>query len=234
MLPFIDNLIEHILTRYLHKRRDELINKTIKDYGEKHNLDEGSIEHLRGVISLEIDRVFAIADSSIIHARIHQARYAFWITSIVGTSIVLSLASFPVTTSIAPFFAPLITSFIAWVVYTVTIPVNYHGRVQGAINSALVVFEKQLNDHNHKNALKLALTEVQELRGTVQDMQQQIVDLRKQIKQLASESRSEAKTSRSVLPGITLWQAGNENILKDDKKVDSGDLLAKPIVMNVR
>lgn len=203
MFGFIDVRIEKMFKRYLHKRRDKVIERTVKDYIAKNNPDAQTIEELRKSLDVEIQRVFAIADSSIIHARIMQARFAFWMTAIVSTVITLAVASYPPTAGIAPFFAPLISSFIAWVVYLVTIPANYNGRVQGAIDSTLVLFEIKQQEKQKKIetcSLQMQLDALQEQINTLHDKL-------KSTKQYIDEN----KLVKSIVPGATMWQSTTDD-----------------------
>jgi hypothetical protein len=49
MLPFIDNFIERMLTRFLRNRREKVINETLEAYRAKHNLDANAVAELRAI-----------------------------------------------------------------------------------------------------------------------------------------------------------------------------------------
>ena len=141
MIGFIDKKIGNFLLRILHNRREKVIAKTLIEYRASRGADEQTLAALREKLEYEMTRVYAIADESIVRERIQRARYTFWISAAIGTGVILAFATFPVTTSLAPFFSPLIGAFTAWAITIGTIPIGYNTRVQGAMDSAIAMFD---------------------------------------------------------------------------------------------
>lgn len=141
MIGFIDKAIGNLLLRILHGRREKIIAKTLSDYRASRGADDQTLVDLKDKLEYEMTRVYAIADESIVRERILRARYTFWASAAIGTSFVLAFAHFPVTTALAPFFSPLVGAFAAWAITIATIPVGFNTRVQGAMDSAISMFE---------------------------------------------------------------------------------------------
>lgn len=141
MIGLIDKAIGNLLLRILHGRREKIIAKTLNDYRTTRGADDQTLAALKDKLEYEMTRVYAIADESIVRERILRARYTFWVTAAIGTSFVLAFAHFPVTTTLAPFFSPLVGAFAAWAIAIATIPVGFNTRVQGAMDSAITMFE---------------------------------------------------------------------------------------------
>lgn len=181
MIGPIDKLITRILRRVMHKRREKVIEQKITDYLLTHQLDEASIIELNEKLQLEAMRIIAIVDESILSERIKRARYTFWVTAIIGTVVVVALASYPVTTSLAPFFAPLIAAFVAWAVSIGTIPISYIKRVQGAMDSAIVMFELERAKRAEKGEAPEPVN-VEALQKTVLQLQAELAELRAEIR----------------------------------------------------
>lgn len=172
MIGFIDNKLGNFILSRLHKRRENVIAQTLEDYRVSRGANEHTLAALKEKLEFEMTRVFAIADESIVRERIMRARYTFWITAIIGTSFILAFAAFPVTTSIAPFFSPLVGAFVAWAVAIVTIPIGYNTRVKGAMTSAISTFELERRQpdstFNVQNSIRHLQNEVKLLHSQVQ------------------------------------------------------------------
>lgn len=209
MLPFLNKKLAQFMERQLHKKRDKYINDTIVLYRKKHpEHSEEIINKLKESLELEIERVFAIADSSIISARIVVASWVFWITAIVGTAIVLGVASYPVTTSLAPFFVPLISATVVWAVTIATVPKYYNERIVGGLDSALVVFESKLTEELAKEENRINANELAELRKMMMEMKQELDELRRG-RSFPREALHDAwpeEVSRVYLGSPTLFQ----------------------------
>lgn len=195
MIGFVDKKIKKLLKRILHKRRDKFLNKTIKKYMTEHSADTETIKALRDALNLELDRIFAIVDNSIINARLKQARYTFWITAIIATCITLSVAVFPITTSLLPFFIPVMGALVAWAVSIGTIPFNYNERIQGSMDSALIVFEHDIKAAKMKG-LKAEAIETNDLRNKVLQLQQTVIELKNEIDHIGPVPATAAKKTR--------------------------------------
>lgn len=181
MIGFIDKKIAQFLKRVMHKKRSKIIAKTLADYQREHDADENTLAALNEKLELEATRIIAIVDESIIEERIKRARYTFWVTAIVGTAVVVAVAAFPITTSIAPFFAPLIAAGVAWAVSIATIPISYNKRVKGAMDSAVLMFEidRAKSDNNEEEEEPVNIAELQ---NTVRALQAELVQMRSEIK----------------------------------------------------
>lgn len=185
MIGIIDRLIGNFITRKLHEYRDRVINATIALFTERHHPDEQTLADLHNTLNLEIERVYAIADSSIIRARILQARYTFWITAVVATAITVGMATYPIS-NIVPLFAPLIAAFVVWTVNIVTIPFPYNQRIQGGMDSALVVFEDNLRKRQAHPPVVSPAVELQELRIMVNELRETVTSQDQKINILTS------------------------------------------------
>lgn len=181
MIGFIDKAIGNSLLRILHGRREKIITNTLNDYRATRGADEQTLAALKDKLEYEMTRVYAIADESIVRERILRARYTFWATAAVGTSFVLSFTHFPVTTTLAPFFSPLVGAFAAWVIAIATIPVGFNTRVQGAMDSAITMFELE-------KAQQPATSPT--LQHKVQNLQAEVDLMRAQFNQMRASSHS--------------------------------------------
>ena len=179
MIGFIDNKIGMFLLRILHRRRQKIIADALQEYRNTHNADDKTLAALKNKLEFEMTRVFAIADESIVRERILRARYTFWISAIAGTTFVLAFAAFPVTTSLAPFFAPLVSGIVAWLTAICTIPIGYNTRVKGAVNSTIAAFKPDRAEKHRPD-----------LQNTVRGMQLEIVQMRRQVNQLSAAPQS--------------------------------------------
>lgn len=177
MLEFIDKKIESYMKRGLHKKRDKIIADAIKKFTDTHQLDADKIEELHEKLVADTDRFLKIIDRSVLRAGLIRARYVFWITSIVGTAIVVALAAYPVTTSIAPFFIPLVAAFVGWAVSVATIPVSYLESIKGIRDATVDAFEKELLEQQEDELQKSNHPSVQELKQMLQQLKQQVEQL---------------------------------------------------------
>lgn len=153
MLKFIDNAIENILKKSLHKKREKIIQKTIQLFKKNHpNVDP---KDFIKKVQDEADRIYAIVDRSILRERIQRAKYAFWITAILGIIIAGVLGAFSSGATL-PLTAPIIAAFIPWLISVGTIPVSYNQRVKGAMDSVMMSYEKFLLEQKPYTALSAA------------------------------------------------------------------------------
>lgn len=157
MIWFIDRWLKKILSKRLHQKRDAHIQKAIQKYQASHpDADDETLAALREKLESEITRVFAVADESIIATGLIRARITFWVSAVFSTIIVLALAQFPITTSLVPFFVPLMAAFVGWLTAIVTIPFSYTARVNGAMKSGSHLFEIEQETLREKQAAELA------------------------------------------------------------------------------
>lgn len=203
------------MLRTLHNRRRKVIDQTIAAYQAEHQLDDHTLTALKSKLDFEMTRVIAIVDESIIKERIQRARYTFWITGVIGTAFVLAFAAFPVTTSLVPFFAPLVGALTAWAAAIATIPVSYNTRVKGAMNSAIEMFEmEQAGRRAHLEDNRPAA-----LQEMVTSLQQTITRQGEEIKQLKQDVRKLAPPSPKAAKTALFWRpAGSQSkpIIADD------------------
>lgn len=207
MIGLIDKAIEKILKRALHKKRDAIFQKTLDDYITTHNPDEETIAALTKKLNDDIDRIITLADRSIIHANMLRARYVFWITAIIGTAIVLALAAYPVTTSIAPFFVPLMAAFVGWAVAVGTIPVSYIHTVKGVMDAAVVTFDKEQLEILNDIGKEPHPADIEELQKIADDLLRKINELSQQTPRQSTHTPSDFDMPPVATSGIGLWQS---------------------------
>jgi hypothetical protein len=144
MLWFIDSWIERLFKTALHKRREPIINRALKNYEYEH--PAASTDLLKIKMGDETDRIYAIIDRSILRERLVRARYTFWVTAITGTGVVLAGSAFGVVSlsSSFPFITPSVLAFVAWAVSVGTLPIAYNQRVKGAMDAVIIAHDKSL------------------------------------------------------------------------------------------
>ncbi len=209
----------------MRKKRDTIISDTIKAYITTHHPDEETLVALNEKLLEDADLLSASMDKSIIRASIQRARYTFWISAIIGTSIVIALAAFPITTSIAPFFVPLIAAFVSWAVALGTIPIGYIHSVKGAMESAIIAFEA---DRKEKLELEKGSTDVEELRSDLRRLQRQLTDLSSQ--SLQSLNHPE----RHEYPGMKFWNAAGAGQELERVEVEGDEVMRPNPLANLR
>lgn len=212
MLGFIDKKIESYMKRGLYRKRDKIVAKTVDEFAAAHKLDEAKTEELRTKLIADTDRFIKIVDRSVLRAGLIRARYVFWVTAILGTVLVLALASYPPTTGIAPFFVPLIAALVGWAVSVATIPISYIESLKGVRDATIASFEKELLEQQEN-----------ELRNSndpsVHDLKQMLLQLKQQVEQLSkhdvetvpppvpNESYSDFTAASLSASTAGMWQA---------------------------
>jgi uncharacterized coiled-coil protein SlyX len=237
MLGFINKWIEDQLLKYLHKRRDKILTKTLADFAAHHNTDDATMSALRAYLEFQMNRTFAITDRSIIRARLKQAMLTFWLTALFSTALTVGLAAYPPTLSIAVFFVPLITSVIAWAVQIATIPYNYNERVQGGMDAAVIEFENQLihppapNLTNQVQTLtstdKLQMEHIQQLTQQLAEVQARVAQQSQQINAFMDKMTNSAPPSITEVKGATLWQSAIKTETSD-KEIEHASQIPAP------
>lgn len=129
----------------IHKKRSNLITQKLKEFKKKH--PSISTDLLESDLEIEADRIYSMADKSIITAMIKRARYTFWMTIITTTIVVGALGAFSGGTAL-PFITPLLSAFAAWAISLVVIPTSYNERVKGGMDSIILHFERHLSQNS--------------------------------------------------------------------------------------
>lgn len=203
----VDKLIEKILRRAMRSKKEKIVNKKFAEYCKKFGLNEDEAVKLREKLETECLRIIAIVDESILRERIKRARYTFWITAIIGTAVIVALAAYPVTTSIAPFFAPLVAAVIAWAVSLATIPISYLKRVTGAMDSAAIMFELERAKASTAAENTPSPMNTAEIQQAIQRLEKELNGLRDQLQQqglmLPDTLESQNIQEYAVIPGIS-------------------------------
>lgn len=141
MLSFLDRWIEKKLKQSLHAQREKHIDEYLHKFVEKH--PDAPTDFLRSKLEQEANRVYPLADKSILKARLLQARIGFWITALISVLVIGFAGGFTGGAAI-PFLMPLAGVFVAWGVVVATIPANYNQRIKGGLNSVISLHEKFL------------------------------------------------------------------------------------------
>jgi hypothetical protein len=197
MIGYFDKKIRSLLKRHLGKRCDIVLSKTLNDYIANNHLDERAAAAFKKVLNLEMNRVIEIADSSILNATIQRARYTFWVTAIVGTAIAIALT--PVVALSVTLFAPIFAAFVVWGVSLATIPINYNQRVQGAMDSGIVIFENQ--DEKVDPAV------IKRLIIQVEVQEKKIIELTEMVAQASAKN---SISPQSIARGLRFWRSPEE------------------------
>lgn len=217
MLGFIDKKIEALMQKSLHKKREKMIAKALKDYVAGHPLDEAQTEELRERLESDTDRFLKIIDRSVLRAGLLRARYVFWITAIFGTAIVVALAAYPVTTSIAPFFVPLAAAFVGWAVSVATIPLSYIESIKGICAATIASYEKEMLEQQEQQDNELHKSNepsVLELKQMLQQLKQQVEQLsQREINSVPppplNETYSDFTAASLTVSAAGMWNARN-------------------------
>ncbi len=205
MIGPIDKWIEKLIARTVRKKRNKILRETIDAYIEKHHPDDETLAELKEALEVEMDRIFAFLERSLIHASVLRARYTFWITAIISTAIIIALASFPITTSIAPFFVPLMAAFVSWAVALATIPVSYIHAVKGAMSARVLNFELALLEKDDVDRVEALNNQVAALREALIETQAMVDELSNKLvsepgpRTLKREATLKALSSPSLL-----------------------------------
>lgn len=141
----IDLWIEKKYKKDLHLKREKIIKKMMKKYLKKHpDLSPEMISLLREKLDEEANRVYIIADLSILRPRILRARWLVLLSLPVVIVVTGVLGAFS-HGAILPFVGPITGMILSWVVLVVTIPLNYNGRVEAGFETILDAFGKNKN-----------------------------------------------------------------------------------------
>ncbi len=194
----IDHWIEDILKNYLHKKRDQHIDKALNDFIEKYHPDPQIINTLKKKLEVEADRLFPLADQSILHERIQRAKYTFWVTAI-ASSITAAIILFLTHGSAIIFVMPICAATVAWAVTIVTIPIGYDARMAGGMDSTVSQFEKTLFS---KNIAIENLHDMEELKNIIKTLNEKIEILSNQVNELTSVVNNPIQNKPS-LPAIS-------------------------------
>lgn len=150
MFDFIDKWMEEELGNRLKKNCEKIIDDEISIFIKRH--PEMSPELLKMKIVTEIDhRLFPMVEESILKERIIRAKYTFWSASFAGPMIVGMLTGF--SGPLLPFFAPMITAFIYWVVSMVLTPISVKKRLEGGAKSVREMYERSLEVEDAKQSI---------------------------------------------------------------------------------
>jgi hypothetical protein len=163
MISPVDRLIEHVMKRALHIRRDKIIAKTLKMYRKNH--PDAVTTNLEKDLQTEAARIYTIVDRSILSERIKRAKYTFWLTVMTSTVIVGALGGFTAGAAL-PFVAPPLAALSAWLIALATIPISYNKRIQGAMDSVVL-------KHEHPIA-EIVASRIQTLLAELQSLTQNI------------------------------------------------------------
>lgn len=210
MIGPIDRLIEKLIARTVRKKRNKILNETIAAFVLKHKPDDETLADLKEALEAEMDRIFAFLERSLIHASVRRARYTFWITAVISTAIIIALASFPITTSIAPFFVPLMAAFVSWSVALATIPASYIHAVQGAMNARVLNFELSLLEKDDADRVEALNNQVAILREALIETQAMVDELSNKLVAEPSQRTIKIKreaTLQALSSPALLWPA---------------------------
>jgi hypothetical protein len=207
MISFIDKKIETWMARGLHKTREKVLKRTLEAYIAKHNPDEDTQAELKAILETEIDHLYIALDKSVIRASIHRARYTFWITLVISTAIIIALASFPVTTSIAPFFVPLMAVTVSWAVSLLTIPISYMHNVQASLDVKVLSFEAERKEAADHPELKINGNSVRDLQRMVRELRIENRQLHQRMDVIEeAQTRDDIEAVNMGTPGTLFWQ----------------------------
>jgi hypothetical protein len=152
MLTYFEKKISALFKYFLHPKREFIIENTLKTYTAKHHPEESTLALLKTKLAAEAVRIYPMIDDSILDARLQNATITFWVTAFAGCIVSLSLYFSDIITNIPTIFVPLLGSFAAWFVAVGTIPIFYNQRVNGAMESVVLVFEE--NKHENEASAK--------------------------------------------------------------------------------
>jgi len=149
MIKVIDRYIENKFLHAMHKKKDKYIKKTVAEFKKKYP-DENE-EVLMNKLHEEIDRIFALADQIVIKEKIKLAKYAFWITSIIGILLVAAVSAFSFG-SLLPFVSPLIAALASYAFSLASIPFCYRNQIRGSIDAILLDHEKTISSRSSSSS----------------------------------------------------------------------------------
>jgi hypothetical protein len=106
-------------------------------------------EIIDGKLKAEANRVCNLTDSAILQANIRKAKYTFWITAIDSTILVMLVSGFktPLT-----FMTPPLASTFTYMAAIISITALYNGRIKGAMNSTIKIYEVELEKITHEDS----------------------------------------------------------------------------------
>lgn len=140
------NLFTKLLVGNLHKKRDSLINQTLKKYRKKHGNNEEDVTELRTKLGREADRLYPMVDKSIARSEVYGAGRTFAVTAGVGVFLALMVG--------APWFVPLIAAVAVAAVSLYKIREKYNSRIEGGLDSVVYLHQK---DKEEKKTVAPAL-----------------------------------------------------------------------------
>lgn len=162
MFKLIDNLVEKLLIKRLHKKREKLIESAIKKFKKANpNISKEDIEELRKRITFEANRIYDMADKSLVDGGIKRAKVIFWATAIVSTiaSTIMIVVSHG---TLIPLALPLLAATTNWLLTVATIPIGYNSRVEGGLESVIKAFERDLKEKKICNEIQNKCDDVDE------------------------------------------------------------------------
>ncbi len=138
----ISTLLRNMFMARLHQHRESIIKKAIELFIPP-NVSINVVD-LREFMNEEADRVYDIADYSILDERILRAKYTFWATIIPVALIIGLIFAFIPHTSPIIFVTPFFGAISTWINSIGTVHISYDERILGGMKSAIGRYFKQL------------------------------------------------------------------------------------------
>jgi hypothetical protein len=162
MFKWLENWVEEYYRKELHARRDEFFQKAYDKFKTTYSdKTDGEYIEYADALDFEAERLYPLADSSMLHAKVLRAKYFFWGIGIPTTliTILITLASpghFWLAIAVPP-----IGALATWALSLKTIPVEYNQRIKGGANSVLATYiykeKKKLGTYTRRIKLRLGL-----------------------------------------------------------------------------
>lgn len=112
-------------------------------------------EHaLRAKFEVEIERVYAIVDRSVLRDRIWRAKYTFWATALVSVIAIGSMGAFA-SGDVLPFITPILNASVAWTISIATISISYYQRIKGGLDSVVKTYKQELQARDNANTRQM-------------------------------------------------------------------------------
>lgn len=153
----IDTLLKHYFKRRLHRQKHKIINQYHERFIRLYPAaSDQQKQVLKEKLIFEAERVYPLADSSILKYNILKSKYTYWFMT--ACAVLLGFFNWLTSGRLFPLFSALLMAFLTWGFSILTITLAYNLRVVGAMKSITetYVIEQKLKrcEKNRNNGCK--------------------------------------------------------------------------------
>lgn len=148
MFRLIESWLEKKLNYHIENKCEDLLKQELEHFKKLHPLEARELEELQNKIVTEINRIYPMAEESVLKERIIRARYTFLSGAIIGPLLVGILTNFH--GSLLAYSMPVISASAYWGVSIALIPLAFEKRIMGGLKSISRNFERTLREREQK------------------------------------------------------------------------------------